>query len=700
MDDLVSLLWRRKLLFAFLSLALFAAAAVQIALLPPAYTASSTLFLDPRETHYADLPNIITAVSQTSDLSLDLVNSEMDVLEGPELAGRVATALRLQDNPDFLQPNSSMLDRVLPWRTEQPQTEEKKLEAAVQKYAKSLRLFNDGKSFVISASFTAATPELAQRVLTKHVEFYLADQRAFKQKAIARAQRWLTPELTRLAAKLRGSESELQAYRASHHLTRVAGETIVSRQLSDLTSQLATARTDLTHKIARYDELRRGTLDTEQLSSLTLSHLRGQEAAAAEQMAGLRSRYGDRSPALVAPAATLASVRERIAAELGRMKDAAANDVVIARGGVVQLEEQVARLEQQVGKAGDADLIAAGLQREVDAERKLYDDLLSRSKQVAAQYEIQDADVRVVSAPIAPQQPSFPRRGLLGATAAAASVLLSALLVVVLERFRGEPPSLGEIERNVGVPGLASIPRLRVTRGQPWPPVLEPLTQPAVAFQTLANSIAFQGGSMLPQLLPRVIAVVSASPGEGKTTVAALLASSLAQGGARVLLVDADMRRRALSRRMGLSYKTGLIRLLEEGGTLAESVVRDPDAGLDVLAAERNCLNPYRLTRTQALPAVLAAARMSYEAVVIDTPPLAVVDDALPFAAAADSTIVVASCGLTVSAALQGAVQRLRLAGARNLGLVLNRVPNRRKAYQPGMEAVGASCRLYFNDSA
>ncbi len=693
LGELLGLLWERKLLFAMLFLALCAAAGVQIALLVPAYTASALLDLDPRQPHYADLPNVVSNTSENPDLSLDLVRSEMQVLQSPGLARRVIKSLHLQDDPHFLRPDKyAWLERLLPWNDGRGSTAESQLEAATRQYAKELSLFNDGRSFVISASFTTGTPKLATSVLAKHIELYRDEQRAYKQQAIARAQGWLMPELAQLKAKLSNSEAALQAYQDAHQLTRTGGETVAGRQLTALTEQLVKARTDLAAKVARAAALENGVHDTQQLSSETLARLRDQEAEASKKLAGMRSRFGGTSPYLVGLTATLADVRQRIAAELDRMRHAASSDVAAARDSVARLGAQAEQAQRQVVMANNDSLVAIGLQREVDAQSKLYDDLLGRQQQVEAQYEIQDADARVVSPPLAPQQPSFPRRGLLGAIAACASALLAGLMALALERLRGESRSLGEIERSVGVIGFASIPRLRSARLRAWPPMLEPLTQEAASIQALVNSLAFQSGGMPP----RIVAVVSAVPGEGKTTIASLLATSLAQNGARVLLVDADMRRRALSRRTRLSLSVGLIGLLERGGSVAQAVVRDERAALDILAAERSCANPYRFMRDGTLAAVLAEARASYDTVVIDTPPLAAADDALPFAVAAEATIVVASYGSTPTAALRGALQRLRMAGARNLGVALNRVPRHGQAYQPGLESVRSVPRLYF----
>ena len=698
LGDLLRLLWERKILFAAGFIVVCVAAFSIIASLPRAYTASALMVLDPRETHYADLPQVVTTAPQNSELSLNLVRSEIQVLKSEELARRVVQALNLQNDSTFMRPGGglSRLTNLLPWHRQAVVTKESTLETATLKYENSLDLFNDGKSFVISAKFSAATPELAQRVLAKHIELYLADQRVSKQAAILRAKRWLSPELTQLETKLHASEAKLQAYRGSHHLTPIGGETILSRQLTALTALLADAQSSLAAKAARQADLHNGKQDTQQLGSPTLSRLREQEATTAQQWSDMHARFGDGSPFVIASAAKLADIKRKIGDELSRQQTAADQDVMIARDTVQRLTRQVLQLERQAVEAGSADLVAVGLQREVDAERKLYDDLLSRSMQVSAQFEIQEADTRVVSAPLALLKPSFPRYGLLGTIAICLAAFLSAGVVFTLERLRNGSRNLADIERSVGLPGLGSVPRLRVASRAPWPPLLEPLTQPAAAVQSLVNSISFQ----VPGASPRLVAICSTLPGEGKTTIAALMATSMALGGARVLLVDADFRQRGLSRRMGLSAETGMVGLLETGGPLAKATIHDARTGLDVLTAERRSPNPYRLMRAASMERILAEARAAYDAVIIDTPPLAAVDDALAFAAAADATVLVASWGSTPVPALRGCLQRLRLAGVQHVGVALNRVPRHSHGLQPGLESVRAVPRVYFGAGA
>lgn len=177
----------------------------------------------------------------------------------------------------------------------------------------------------------------------------------------------------------------------------------------------------------------------------------------------------------------------------------------------------------------------------------------------------------------------------------------------------------------------------------------------------------------------RKILVTSAGAGEGKTTTAVNLALSIAQNGAKVLLIDADMRKPTIHRYFNLESRQGLSNILSGIDERSECIFDVPSTqGFSVIPSGIIPPTPSELLGSNAMKRLLDALSSAYDYIVIDSPPIGIVTDALALSAEVDGVVFVASCGKTRMPDINKAVQTLKLAKANLLGVILNRVPNRK----------------------
>ena len=182
---------------------------------------------------------------------------------------------------------------------------------------------------------------------------------------------------------------------------------------------------------------------------------------------------------------------------------------------------------------------------------------------------------------------------------------------------------------------------------------------------------------------PRVIAVTSSIPEEGKTTVALNLASTLAEAGFSVCLVDADLRRPAVARVLGLPSPVGLTSVLIHQVELSDAL-QHAGSSLYVLASGPTPPNPSEVLASSYVRDVIRSLLASVDYVVIDTAPLLPVADGSEVAALADGTLLVARHGITTDTAVRRGVEALHRVDARLLGVILNRMPIRRSDREYG----------------
>jgi capsular exopolysaccharide synthesis family protein len=173
--------------------------------------------------------------------------------------------------------------------------------------------------------------------------------------------------------------------------------------------------------------------------------------------------------------------------------------------------------------------------------------------------------------------------------------------------------------------------------------------------------------------LTRTLAVTSAEPREGKSTIVASLAYAIAHAGKRVLVVDADLRRPTLHQLFGLSNEVGLGSVLEQVATLEESLQDSQVSGIQALTSGPLVSNPAELLGSQQMVDLVEELAQRFDMILFDTPALMAVADAVILAALVDGVLLVVGRAQAQKGAVQAACQRLSTVEAKLVGVVINR---------------------------
>ena len=696
---IVASIWRHRWVMAGWVAFFMTLVGVIIFRIEPIYRADALVALATRQIQFSELSAVVS--NPVNPLDGSVARSEVAILDSDELARRVVQDLGLVDEvrlaagPSRLQrlatAVASLADAirgVLPGLaarldvaaaaiTPPPPTAAERLNAAVEQYRRNLSVFTDGRSYIVNVSFEAPDPALAARIVNRHVELYIQAQRQSKDQALISATHWVNKEVGDLAERLRASEAAVQAYRERHRLFAPGGTPISQQQLADINGELARARADLAQREARLrqakDARASGAL-TEVVTSDTISRLREQEVITSRVVAEAAGDLGPHHPKLEALRAELADVQDAISREKGKIVGSLAGEAASAREREAELRRIVAELEDQMGAREREEAGARALEREANALRALYEALLSRQKQVATQVGIQQPDAQVASAASLPLHPSFPDRKLLLAVGLVGALSSAAGIALLLERRRNGFGSLDTVEAVTGLRGIVALPGVRRRSGDramvlPDQVATRPRSAAAEAVRTLRQLLSMRNRS-----LPHVLAVTSCLPGEGKTSVALALARSLAASGHNVLLIEADLRRRTLARRLGNGRRgtAGIVGVLEGRVPIDAAIFRDPATPLRILAAEHEAEAPQDLLASDRFARVITAASEEYDHVIVDTPPVGAVSDALLVARVVEVTLLVVRAESTPRDCVAATVKAFCEAGLPLAGAVLN----------------------------
>jgi len=199
----------------------------------------------------------------------------------------------------------------------------------------------------------------------------------------------------------------------------------------------------------------------------------------------------------------------------------------------------------------------------------------------------------------------------------------------------------------------------------------DPHSPRAEAFRTLRTNLQFVDAANHP----RSIVFTSSVPGEGKTTTTANLAITMAAGGARICVVEGDLRRPRLLEYMGMDGSVGLTNVLIGQATLVDVLQQFADTSVYVLGAGSVPPNPSELLGSAAMIETLRELEARFDVVIIDTPPLLPVTDAAVLSTIAGGTVVIVGAGRVDRDHLAKSLQSLETVKGRVLGLVLNMIP-------------------------
>jgi succinoglycan biosynthesis transport protein ExoP len=678
--------------------------AVAVFQITPRYTAESIVMLDTRKNQVADIQTVLSGLNADSAA----VRSEIEVLKSPTLAEKVAKKLNLADDPVFSprgSTNAPFLVRwgVVNWFPEgslellgistappPPKSAEEQakdlLDRAALKVQKGLSVLNDGRSYVLKLRFESENRALSSVIVNTYADLYLLEQLEAKYAAVRRANEWLNENLADLRGKVQTSERAVQVFKESNNLTESRGTTVTAQQLTELNSQLIVASGDRAQKEANLREVQSlvkspaGLGSSSQvLASPLIQRLSEQESDLRRKEAELATRYKPAHPAMLNIRAEITDLDRKMTEEVNKIARGLSNDLNVARARETALQSTLKGLQQSTVQQSKSEVQLRELERDAEANRTLYENLLKRFKQTSTQEDIQQADARLIAYAKLPETPSYPNKSVIVIIAALGSLLLGLLLAFAVERLDNGFRTSDQIEKQGGLPNLGLVPALKAKRV----PVDVVVDQPIAAYSEAIRSIRTALRFSDIDNPPKIVMITSSLPAEGKTCFAASLARSVAASGGRALLIDCDLRHPSVGTLFGVAGENagpGLLALFTEGADTSKMVRVDEKSGLHFIASGGGTTNPQDLLGSVQMSNFLKAVRSLYDLIVIDAPPVLAVSDALVLSHLADATLFLIRWERTPRAVVIGALKSLRAQGGRVSGAVLSRVNVRKHA--------------------
>jgi polysaccharide biosynthesis transport protein len=323
------------------------------------------------------------------------------------------------------------------------------------------------------------------------------------------------------------------------------------------------------------------------------------------------------------------------------------------------------------------------LRQEAVDSRELYEELLKRLKEAGVLEGLKSSNITVVDPGRTPARPSIPNVPIYMSIAIGAGLFLASGAAFWADRLDNKIHGIKDLEDLLGVRIIGALPQFAApARTDPERMKLLSIREPSSTYTEVVRSIRTSLLLAQGDKPPKVILVTSSIAGEGKSEFSANLATIMAQGNSRVLLVDADLRKSTLAKKLQLpSASPGLSELL--AGQLAQPSLHHVEGALnlDVLLAGATPPNPAELLGAQSMKTWLNAWRGNYDFIVLDGTPILPVTDAVILHYMADVTLLLARSKLTLRPQLERAYHMLTHTKTHYVGVVFNSISPQDSGY-------------------
>ena len=569
---------------------------------------------------------------------------------------------------------------------------------ALKIFSKNLKVKPVGGTRLIEISYMNPDPKLAAAVvntLTKELADYSFQTR---YNATSQASKWLSDQM----GDLRKSSAELQAKVVN--LQRESGVYSFGtadaegkeRAYSGVLDRLQQDTAALT--AAQQNRILKGAIaqaadggDAELLSGLAgngnsqtmnnslalIQNLRQQEATQQAALKQAEAKFGASYPKLDELRSSLASLDRSLQQEIERVRARAKGDYAVALQTEAGTRNEFIKAKNEADTLNNRAIDYEIAREEAEQSRSLYQDLLKRLNEAGVLEGLHSSNVTVVDPGRVPAKATKPNVPVYMMIALLGGWVLGCFGALLVDSLDNKINTITDLESQIGTASLGALP---LVERKPTLLTAKTDTETLISIEhpesTYVESLrAIRTALLLSQsdAPPKVMLVTSSLAGEGKSTASLNLAVALAQTGRRTLLVDTDLRRGTIRRRLALAQGGfGLSDLLTRNCSKPH-IHRVPEVpNLEVLSAGCKSPNPSELLGSESMKSWLERWKSEYDFIVLDSAPVLPVTDSVTLNTLADVTLLLARVGITERQQICRSYQMLRRGGKHYVGVVLN----------------------------
>ena len=705
--DYIDVILRRKwIVISCLAISVVTVAIASL-LMNRIYKAEATIEIAPENPKITTFQEVVELEPQPQQTD-SFYETQYKLIESKSLAKEVVSALQLDLHPEFavkekkpgfisfvndtfaqiLQANEKKSDPI--------EIEKRQLareEGLLDSFLDRVKVTPDRKSRLVQISFESSFPELSAKVANTLVDEYIGWVLERKLDATKAARRFLEKQLGEVKAKLERAEEELSSYAKGADIVSLDEKfNLTYKQLAELNDALSKAETERLTKEALYKEIQAGNYEyfPQVISDSSIQTLDEEHTKLKSQYDNMSVIYGPNYPEMKQLAAQLGRIQSDIKGRINGIAESIKKDYQTALTKQNILMQRTDEQKKLVTKLNDKTVQYRILEREVETNKSIYQNLLQRLKETEVASGIRATNIQVVdyaSTPLIPYKPNIKLNMLL---ATLMGLMGGVFLAFIFEHFDNTIKDEEEVKRRFSLPFLGAIPLVDENELQDLEKVVyaNPKSLVSEAFRVIRTSILYSS----PNSPPKSLLITSTQPLEGKTTCASNLALSFTQSGLKVVLIDADLRKPRLHKLfLNNGYAFGLSTYLVGKMELSGVINRTSLDGLDIITSGPIPPNPAELLGSKRMKELIEHLLEEYDHVILDGPPIAGFADSRLLSSVVDGVLLVTSIGITQRQTLRSSIEDILRVRGRIIGTIVNRLESRRSKY-------GYSYHYYYNN--
>ncbi|SMB22884.1 Exopolysaccharide biosynthesis protein [Sterolibacterium denitrificans] len=651
------------------------------------YRASMTLQIEQQEAKVMKIEEV--SPSETSGSSKDFYQTQYELLKSRTLAQRVIEQLNLAEHPLYRkdEKEKETWGKLLGGSQDDParETVEGETEAKlVNTFLDQLTIEPLRNSRLVKVHFDSPDARLAARVANTVATVFINLNLERRMDASSYAKTFLQERLQQIKVKLEDSEKALNEFTRKEGIVKPGEKqpSPDSQAMQEFTTALAKAQGERIQAESLYRQVQAG--DSSALPAVLESKVIQEYKARRAQLEGDYQEglkiYKPAYPKMQQIEAQIAELQAKIDEEINAIRGALKAKYEAALAQEALFAGKLQESKSTVLDVQDRSFQYNLLQREVDTNRQLYEGLLQRYKEVGVAGGVGVNNITVVDKAEVPLLPFKPKVMLNALIAAFLGLFGGIGLAFLFEHLDDTIKQPEDLEKLLGLPVLGIVPAVKGTADGQELAVTEnadPRSGFAEAHRSIRTALQFSTA----EGMPKVLMLTSTSMGEGKSTTALSLAIHFAQAGKTVLLVDCDLRKASLHKKLSISNETGLTNHLAGEAQPAAITRATHVPKLFLVPSGPLPPNPAELLGSSKMVQFLNLAAEKFDHVLIDGPPVLGLADAPLLGSLAEATLLVVEAGSTGRDHARNAVKRLLATRSRLIGGILTKVGARGSSY-------------------
>jgi polysaccharide biosynthesis transport protein len=690
---------------------------------PPLYTAQARLMIDTSKTRVFQQP-----IFSDDPVTTAMVDSQIEILKSENFGLSIVKDMHLTEDPEFVGSRAGLFDKVMNLLGRHHSSEDGRLTSgaalkALRAFESHLTVSRVGATYAVEIEFQSTDPNRAAQIANAVADAFIVHQLDARYQAVEKATGWLQDRLSELRSQALTAERAVVDYKTKNNIIDSGGKLINEQQLAELNSSLIKARADAVEAQARLDRvtiiLRNDDLDpsasevatvTDTLHNPIITTLRQQYLETTRREALYASRYGQDHLSVVNLRNQKREIRKNIIDELKQIAAAYKSDYGIAKAREDSIQASLDSTVTGSQTTNKAQVELHQLESVAQTYRALYNNFQARYTDTVQQQSFPTSETSVITRATPPSGASSPKSLRIMAMAAAAGLALGFAVAFMREITDRVFRTASQVESQLKTECMAILPKINIAKlpkinsGAKRAPlndanntatsgnkagsnyrsrIITPnnellhyvVSSPLSRFAESIRAVKLNADLSAVAKSNKVIGITSSLPNEGKTTVAASLAQLTAHGGARVILVDCDLRRPSVSRELAPHATTGLLEVITGSVNLDDTIWFDPTTRLSFLpmATKSRISHTSEILGSAAMSHIFAQLRETYDYVIVDLPPTVPLVDVRSSSRFVDSYVYVIEWGKTKIDVVKHGLNSARTVYEKLLGVVLTK---------------------------